>query len=112
MTSIVELPLTGAYACQGRLGENGGAHTSSCTVAKRLPMDDPTFVNYLRIGYITAQLIAVAVYFYCQMAAKKKNDLTVLKYVNPASPMVRRLHHTHSAGWCGLEEKGSYAIPL
>ena len=52
-------------------------------------MDDPTFVNYLRIGYVAAQLLAIGVYFYCQMAAKRKNDLTVLKYVNPPSPMVR-----------------------
>lgn len=58
-------------------------------MAKRLPMDDPVFVTYLRIGYVAAQIIAIAVYYYCQLSARRKNDLTVLKYVNPPSPMVR-----------------------
>jgi hypothetical protein len=36
------------------------------TVAKRLPMDDPTFINYLRIAYIAAQLISLGIYLYIQ----------------------------------------------
>jgi hypothetical protein len=77
-------------------------------------MDDPTFINYLRIAYIAAQLISLGIYLYIQAQVsggfggpicgawemhdrltcfvrqiKKKNDLTTLKYVQPASPMVR-----------------------
>ncbi|WVQ85296.1 hypothetical protein IAT38_007461 [Cryptococcus sp. DSM 104549] len=56
-------------------------------VAKRLPMEDPTFINYLRIAYVSAQLITLAIYYYIMMKIRKRNDLTVLKYVNPAAPM-------------------------
>lgn len=66
-------------------------------MAKRLPMDDPSFITYLRIGYVIAQVLAIGVYFYCQLSARKKNDLTVLKYVNPPSPMVSAIH-------CQVEE--------
>jgi hypothetical protein len=72
------------------------------TVARRLPMDDPEFINYLRIGYVAAQVIAVGIYYYITLKVgsegcafpltrqiKSKNDLTVLKYVNPPSAMVR-----------------------
>jgi len=27
-------------------------------------MDDPVFVNYLRIAYVSAQVLAVGIYFY------------------------------------------------
>ena len=27
-------------------------------------MEDPEFINYLRIGYVASQLIAVAVYYF------------------------------------------------
>lgn len=27
-------------------------------------MDDPTFINYLRIFYISSQVLTVAIYFY------------------------------------------------
>jgi len=50
-------------------------------------MDDPTFINYLRIAYVASQLISLAIYVYIQAQIKKKNDLTTLKYVQPASPM-------------------------
>ncbi|ADV21093.1 inorganic phosphate transporter pho88 [Cryptococcus gattii Ru294] len=56
-------------------------------VARRIPMDDPQVVNYLRIAYATAQLLSLAIYYYITLQIRKKNDLTVLKYVNPASPM-------------------------
>ncbi|KAG7531624.1 hypothetical protein FFLO_04208 [Filobasidium floriforme] len=56
-------------------------------VAKRLPMEDSDFIQKLRVGYVAAQVISLAIYFYIQMQIKKKNDLTTLKYVQPASPM-------------------------
>ncbi len=30
-------------------------------------MEDPVFVNYLRIGYVSAQVISIAIYLYIQM---------------------------------------------
>jgi hypothetical protein len=51
-------------------------------------MDDPQFVTYLRIGYVSAQLLALAIYYYVTIQIRRKNDLTVLKYVNPPSAMV------------------------
>lgn len=58
--------------------------------AKRIPFDDkPEYVTYARIGYVLAQLGCLAVFYFCSIQIKKKNDLTVLKYVNAKNPMVR-----------------------
>ena len=94
-------------------------------------MDDPQFVLYLRIGYVAAQVISLALYYFITLKVsmvfsvfdisqayypkrtfctrwnsviewwtetggrvtdgpqiRRKNDLTVLKYVNPPSAMV------------------------
>ncbi|KAL4402575.1 phosphate transporter (Pho88) [Malassezia pachydermatis] len=57
-------------------------------VAKRIPFDDhPEYVRYAQLGYATAQLLCLAVYYFCSVQIKKKNDLTVLKYVNAKNPM-------------------------
>jgi len=56
-------------------------------VSRRLPIDDPKFVNYLRIGYVASQLISFAIYYYIILKIRRKNDLTVLKYVQPPSAM-------------------------
>jgi len=56
-------------------------------VARKMPLDDPEVLNYVRIGYITAQAIILGVYYYISMTIKQKNDQTVLKYVEPPSPM-------------------------
>ena len=85
-------------------------------IAKRLPLEDSDFIQKLRFGYVAAQVVSLAIYFYIQyqvslhspcgscdkiahfvplapIAAaddaqiKRKNDLTTLKYVQPASPM-------------------------
>ncbi|WWD18136.1 hypothetical protein CI109_102585 [Kwoniella shandongensis] len=56
-------------------------------VARRIPMEDPQVLTYLRIGYIASQVISLAIYYYITLKIRKRNDLTVLKYVNPASPM-------------------------
>ncbi|WFD34062.1 phosphate transporter (Pho88) [Malassezia cuniculi] len=57
-------------------------------IAQRIPFDDkPEYVTYARTGYICAQLTCIAVYYFCSIQVKKKNDLTVLKYVNAKSPM-------------------------
>ncbi|KAL7423683.1 phosphate transporter (Pho88) [Cryptotrichosporon argae] len=56
-------------------------------VARRLPTDDPQVVMYLRAGYVGAQLLSLAVYYYVTIQIRKKNDLKVIKYVSPKSPM-------------------------
>ncbi|KAG2017295.1 inorganic phosphate transporter, variant 2 [Coprinopsis cinerea AmutBmut pab1-1] len=56
-------------------------------LARRIPFDDPVTLNYVRLGYVVVQLIALATYYYLSTVVKKKNDQTVLKYVEPAAPM-------------------------
>ncbi|KAJ9108781.1 hypothetical protein QFC21_000101 [Naganishia friedmannii] len=56
-------------------------------VAKRLPLTDEDFIVKLRIGYVSAQVLSLAIYFFIMQKIKKKNDLTTIKYVQPASPM-------------------------
>ncbi|KDN46999.1 putative PHO88-involved in phosphate transport [Tilletiaria anomala UBC 951] len=57
-------------------------------VAKKIPFDDnPEIVVYARLGYVSAQLLCLGVFYYCSIRVKRANDLTVLKYVEPKSPM-------------------------
>ncbi|OCH86162.1 inorganic phosphate transporter [Obba rivulosa] len=56
-------------------------------VARKIPFEDPEVLTYVRIAYVASQVIILAVYYYVSMKIKKKNDLTVLKYVEPATPM-------------------------
>jgi len=56
-------------------------------LGKQLPMQDPQFIQYLRIGYVASQLLAVGIYLFITMRIRKKNDMTTLKYVQPPSPM-------------------------
>jgi len=58
-------------------------------LARKIPMDNPLVLNYVRAGYVIVQLIAVLVYMYTSSVIKKKNDLTVLKYVEPAAPLTQ-----------------------
>ncbi|KAF8657837.1 hypothetical protein AX16_002153 [Volvariella volvacea WC 439] len=55
-------------------------------LARRIPFDDPQVLFYVRGGYVLAQLIIVSVYYYISTVIKRKNDQTVLKYVEPAGP--------------------------
>jgi len=56
-------------------------------VARKIPFDDPQVLLYARIGYVATQLSILGLYYYISMVIKKKNDQTVLKYVEPPSPM-------------------------
>ncbi|CAE7162922.1 unnamed protein product [Rhizoctonia solani] len=56
-------------------------------VARRIPFDDPEVLQYVRFGYIAAQVICLATFFYVSYKVKAKNDETVLKYVEPKNPM-------------------------
>jgi hypothetical protein len=62
--------------------------TRSLQVARKIPTDEPQVMFYLRIAYVGVQVLSLAFYYYLTMVIKKKNDLTVLKYVQPAAPMV------------------------
>ncbi|THH03208.1 hypothetical protein EW145_g6440 [Phellinidium pouzarii] len=56
-------------------------------LARKINFEDPEVLTYVRVGYVSVQLIVLAVYYYISMKIKQKNDQTVLKYVEPASPM-------------------------
>lgn len=43
---------------------------------------------YVRCLYVGAQLLSLGVYYYATLKIKQKNDLKVLKYTEPAKPMV------------------------
>jgi hypothetical protein len=58
-------------------------------VARKIPFDDPSTLNIIRIAYVGVQLTVLAVYYFISLQIKKKNDQTVLKYVEPAGAMVR-----------------------
>ncbi|KAF8340374.1 uncharacterized protein EI90DRAFT_3143840 [Cantharellus anzutake] len=53
-------------------------------VARKIPMDDLQVLNYVRAGYAVVQLFVIGIYFYVSSIIKKKNDLAVLKYVEPS----------------------------
>jgi hypothetical protein len=42
-------------------------------VAKRLPMEDSDFIQKLRVGYVAAQVISLAIYFYIQMQVSRES---------------------------------------
>jgi len=56
-------------------------------IARKIPFDDPEVLLYARIGYVSAQVIVLGAYFVCSSRIKQKNDLTVLKYVEPKNPL-------------------------
>jgi len=57
-------------------------------LARKIPMDtNPEVLMYVRIAYVSVQLLCLAVYYYTSMKIKQKNDTTVLKYVEPKNPM-------------------------
>ncbi|TFY51441.1 hypothetical protein EVJ58_g10562, partial [Rhodofomes roseus] len=57
------------------------------TVARKMDFDDPQVLVSVRIAYVTVQAVILAAYYYVSYKVKQKNDLTVLKYVEPANPM-------------------------
>ncbi|TEB31736.1 inorganic phosphate transporter [Coprinellus micaceus] len=56
-------------------------------LARRIPFDDPAVLTYVRIGYVAVQVVVLLTYYFVSLQIKKTNDLTVLKYVEPAAPM-------------------------
>ncbi|KAL1599922.1 phosphate transporter (Pho88) [Paraconiothyrium brasiliense] len=53
-------------------------------ISKKVPFDDPNVLNGVRALYILSNVIIAGIYLYVQAQIKKKNDMTVVKYVEPA----------------------------
>ncbi|KAJ7850005.1 inorganic phosphate transporter [Mycena olivaceomarginata] len=58
-------------------------------VARKIPFEDPDVLLYTRIGYATVQVIVLGIYYFISMSIKKKNDQTVLKYVDAPNAMTQ-----------------------
>ncbi|KAJ4366856.1 phosphate transporter (Pho88) [Neocucurbitaria cava] len=53
-------------------------------ISKKIPFDDPNVLNGVRALYVVSNLIIAGIYLYVQSQINKKNDMTVVKYVEPA----------------------------
>ncbi|KAI0113526.1 putative phosphate transporter [Nemania sp. FL0031] len=53
-------------------------------VSKKVPFDDPMVLNGVRALYVGSNILIAAIYGYVLLQISKKNDLTTLKYVEPA----------------------------
>jgi len=60
---------------------------ASMQLGKKIPFDDPNVLWGMRILYILSNLAIFSVYFYIGQQIQKKNDMTTLKYVEPAAPL-------------------------
>lgn len=56
-------------------------------VSRRLNLEDPDIIFYVRTAYLSCQFIAMCIYLYVRFKIQSKNDLTTLKYVEPANAM-------------------------
>ena len=46
--------------------------SSLSTVARKIPFDDPEVLNYVRVGYVTTQLIILGVYYYVSITVRRR----------------------------------------
>lgn len=69
------------------LVSNIGVMLLSNWICKKLDMTDPQIINYLRIFYVTFNVLTYLIYNYIKLQIKNKNDLTTIKYQNQKSPM-------------------------
>ncbi|KNG50503.1 inorganic phosphate transporter pho88 [Stemphylium lycopersici] len=53
-------------------------------ISKKIPFDDPNVLNGVRALYVVSNIIIASIYLYVQAQINKKNDMTVVKYVEPA----------------------------
>ncbi|KAG7195140.1 phosphate transporter (Pho88) [Scheffersomyces spartinae] len=56
-------------------------------LAKKIDFENPDVLFWVRVGYLGCQAVALAIYFITKAKINSKNDLTTLKYVEPANPM-------------------------
>jgi len=52
-------------------------------LSKKIPFDDPMVLNGCRALYVISNVIILGLYFYSKLQIDKKNDMTVIKYVEP-----------------------------
>uniref|UniRef100_A0A1D1XCQ9 Inorganic phosphate transport protein PHO88 n=1 Tax=Anthurium amnicola TaxID=1678845 RepID=A0A1D1XCQ9_9ARAE len=55
-------------------------------VLRKLDLEDPITITYIRLAYFASQLIVLAIYYVIGLKIEKSNDQTTLKYVEPAKP--------------------------
>ena len=55
--------------------------------SQKLDFEDPTILFYTRAAYLGCQALTFLIYFLVRYKINAKNDLTTLKYVEPANPM-------------------------
>ncbi|TID24722.1 hypothetical protein CANINC_003014 [Pichia inconspicua] len=56
-------------------------------VSKRLDFENPDTLFYVRLAFVVGQTITLLIYLYVRFTIVKKNDLTTLKYLEPANKM-------------------------
>lgn len=56
-------------------------------IARKINFDNTDVLFYVRALYITSNIIIALAYYYQYSKIQAKNDLTTLKYVEPAAPM-------------------------
>ena len=56
-------------------------------LARKINFEDPDILFYVRVGYLSCQAIAFLIYLITRAKINAKNDLTTLKYVEPANPL-------------------------
>ncbi|ODV83598.1 hypothetical protein CANARDRAFT_29829 [[Candida] arabinofermentans NRRL YB-2248] len=56
-------------------------------VSKRLDFEDPFILLCVRVLYVSCTVLTLLVYLYTRQLIIKKNDLTTLKFVEPANTM-------------------------
>lgn len=56
-------------------------------ISRKLDMEDPTIVLYIRIAYVASTLITFVIYQLTKQKILKKNDKSTLKYVVPGNAL-------------------------
>ncbi|CAK9437527.1 uncharacterized protein LODBEIA_P19050 [Lodderomyces beijingensis] len=56
-------------------------------VAKKLDFENPDVLFYTRAFYAACQVLTFLIYMVIRFKIEQKNDLTTIKYVEPANPM-------------------------
>lgn len=56
-------------------------------ISKKIDFENPDVLFWVRVGYLGCQAVALAVYLITRAKINAKNDLTTLKYVEPANPL-------------------------
>ncbi|CAH1762752.1 9881_t:CDS:2 [Entrophospora sp. SA101] len=55
-------------------------------LSRKLDLEDPEVVTYVRLGYMAAQTIILSVCYFLSIKINSKNETTVLRYVEPPKP--------------------------